>query len=50
MDLFGKEININFDKKQTKQLLGIGTVIGIIFLTYFLVISPIGRIFDKKEV
>ncbi|OQY42081.1 MAG: hypothetical protein B6227_03275 [Fusobacteriia bacterium 4572_74] len=47
MDLFGKEININ--KKQIKLLLITGTIIGIIFLIYFLVISPIGRIFDKKE-
>lgn len=49
MDLFGKEININIDKKQMKLLMVIGTVIGIIFLIFFLVISPIGRIFDKKE-
>ena len=47
MDLFGKEINI--DKKQIKLFTIIGTIIGIIFLIYFLVISPIGRIFDKKE-
>lgn len=49
MDLFGKNININFDKKQMKLFLIIGTAIGIIFLLSFLVISPIGRIFDKKE-
>lgn len=49
MDLFGKEININIDKKQMKLLTIIGTIIGIIFVVYFLVISPIGRIFDKKE-
>ncbi len=47
MDLFGKEINI--DKKQIKLLTIIGTIIGVIFLIYFLVISPIGRIFDKKK-
>jgi len=49
MDLFGKEININIDKKKTKLLLVIGTIIGIILLVFFLLISPIGRIFDKKE-
>jgi hypothetical protein len=49
MDLFGKQININMDIKKTKLLLVIGTVIGIIFLTFFFVISPIGRVFDKKD-
>ncbi|MEI6857284.1 hypothetical protein [Psychrilyobacter sp.] len=49
MDLFEKEININMDKKQIKLFIIIGTVIGIILIIYFLVISPIGRIFDKKE-
>ncbi|MCS5420339.1 MULTISPECIES: hypothetical protein [Psychrilyobacter] len=49
MDLFGKEININIDKKQTKLLIITGTAIGIIIVVYFLVISPIGKIFDKKE-
>lgn len=49
MDLFGKEININIDKKQSKLLLVIGMIIGIISLIFFLLISPIGRIFDKKE-
>jgi len=49
MNLFGKEININMDKKQTKLLAVTGTAIGIIFLIFFLVISPIGRIFDKKK-
>ncbi|UUV19138.1 hypothetical protein NRK67_06440 [Fusobacteria bacterium ZRK30] len=48
MNLFGKEININVDKKQTKLLLITGTIIGIIFLIFFLVISPIGRVLDKK--
>jgi len=49
MDLFGKEININIDKKKSKLLLVIGTIIGIILLVFFLLISPIGRVFDKKE-
>jgi hypothetical protein len=49
MNLFGKEININMDKKQTKLLVIIVTTIGIVFLVFFLVISPIGRIFDKKN-
>lgn len=49
MDLFGKEINVNMDKKQMKLLIVVGTVIGILFLVFFLIISPIGRILDKKE-
>ncbi|MGB6128525.1 MAG: hypothetical protein WBG30_07230 [Psychrilyobacter sp.] len=49
MDLFGKEININIDKKRSKLILVIGMIIGIISLIFFLLISPIGRIFDKKE-
>ena len=49
MELFGKEINIDMDKKQTKLLIVIGTIIGIVLLLYFLIMLPIGRIFDKKE-
>lgn len=49
MDLFGKEININFDKKQMKLLIVIGMALGIILFIYFLVISPIGTVFDKKK-
>ena len=49
MNLFGKEININMDKKETKLLVIIGSVIGVIFLVFFFVISPIGKIFDKKN-
>lgn len=49
MNLFGKEIKINMDKKQMKLLTVIGTAIGIIFLIFYLIISPIRRIFDKKS-
>lgn len=49
MNLFGKEININMDKKETKLLVIIGSVIGVIFLVFFFVISPTGKIFDKKN-
>lgn len=48
MNLFGKEINIDIDKKQAKLLINVGTVLGIVILIFFLVISPIGRIFEKK--
>ena len=48
MNLFGKEINVSIDKKKTKLLLIIGTIIGIIFFTFLFVISPMREVFDKK--
>ena len=49
MELFGKEINIDIDKKQMKLLIIVGTIIGVVLLLYFLIILSIGKIFDKKE-
>jgi hypothetical protein len=49
MELFGKEINIDFNKKQIKLSIIVGAVITIIFLFYFLVVSSIGRVYDKKD-
>jgi len=49
MEIFGKEINLELDKQKSKLLILIGTCIGVFFLIYFLIISPIRRVFNKKD-
>jgi len=49
MEIFGKEINLDLDKQKSKLLILIGTCIGVFFLIYFLIISPIRSVFYKKD-
>ena len=50
MDVFGKELNIEMDYKNKIKLIYLMTLIAIVIMIIFMVISPINKLKDTKKV